>query len=154
MTGLSWGISSIEGLQILISNTLSLIWFPPSYYSNDIPQWSITRYNIIIQNKHGSLIVNTNTTDTFYKILNNSSICEIYNITITAFIQRYMSVGVSSTREYSGSMSTYIPYMKTVIIYYFNVDYTINIQNFTLKFDNYENNFNMQFMLKVIFSLW
>ena len=91
-----------------MSNTLSLTWFPPSFYSKDIPQWSITRYNIIIQNKHGFVIVNTNTTDTFYKILNNNSICDIYNVTITAFIQQYMSVGVSSTREYSGSTSTYI----------------------------------------------
>ena len=91
-----------------MSNTLSVSWSPPLFYSNDILQWSITTYNIIVQNKHGSLIVNTNITDTFYKILNNSSICDIYNVTITAFIQQYMSVGVSSTTEY-GSMSTYIP---------------------------------------------
>ena len=38
--------------------------------------------------------------------------------------------------------------MKIMTILY-TVDYTVGIQNFTVVFDNYENNFNIQFNLKV-----
>ena len=45
----------------------------------------------------------TNTTDTFYGLSNNFTICDIYTVIVTAFIEQYTSIDVSSTREYSGS---------------------------------------------------
>ena len=100
------GISSIESLVILVvNNSLSITWSPPSFYSDDIPQGSITTYLVIVWNKDGSILVNINTTDTFYNngFFNNFTICGIYTVIVTAFIQQYTSIGISSTREYSGS---------------------------------------------------
>ena len=48
------------------NNNISVTWSPPSFYSIDIPQGSITTYYVIIKRKDGSQLVNTNTTDTFY----------------------------------------------------------------------------------------
>ena len=89
-------------------NSLSITWSPPSFYSDDIPQWSITTYHVTVQNKDGSLLVNTNTTDTFYNngFSNKFTVCDIYTVIVTAFIEQYTSIGVSSTREYSGSKLT------------------------------------------------
>ena len=89
-------------------NSPSITWSPPSFYSDDIPQWSITTYHVIVQNKDGSMLINTNTTDTFYNngFSNNFTICGIYTVIVTAFIEQYTSIGVSSTREYSGSELT------------------------------------------------
>ena len=103
----SLGISSVEALVILIANSLFITWSPPSIYSDDIPQGSITTYHVIAKSKDDSVLVNTNTTDTFYKgFSNNFTICDIYTITLTAFIAQYTSIDVSSTREYSGSKLT------------------------------------------------
>ena len=89
-------------------NSLSITWSPPSFYSDDIPKGSITTYHVIVQNNSGSMLVNTNTTDTFYNygFSNNFTICGIYTVTVTAFIVQYTSIDVSSTREYSGSKLT------------------------------------------------
>ena len=104
----SLGISSIEGLLILMLNKLSLTWSPPSFYSNDIPQGSITTYHVIVKSKDGSVIVNINTTNTFYNngFSNNFTICDIYTVIVTAFTEQYVSIDVSSTKEYSGSKLT------------------------------------------------
>ena len=87
---------------------LFLTWSPPSYYSNDIPQESITTYHVIVQKKNGIVLVNINTTDTFYNngFSNNFTICGIYTIIVTAFTEQYRSIDVSSTKEYSGSKLT------------------------------------------------
>ena len=89
-------------------NNLSLTWSPPSFYSNDIPQESITTYHVIVQNKNAIVLVNINTTDTFYNngFSNNFTICGIYTVIVTAFIEQYKSIDVSSAREYSGSKLT------------------------------------------------
>ena len=102
------GISSVEGLLILMLNSLSITWCPPSFYSDDIPQGSITIYHVYVKNKNGIVLVNINTTDTFYNngFSNNFTICDIYTIIVTAFIEQYTSIDVSSTREYSGSKLT------------------------------------------------
>ena len=102
------GISSIKCLQILTLKHFSLTWSPPSFYSNDISQGSITTYHVYIKSEDGSVLVNINTTDTFYnnKFSNNYTICDIYTVIVTAFIEQYTSIGVSSTREYSGSKLT------------------------------------------------
>ena len=88
-------------------NSLSITWSPPSFYSDDIPQWSVTTYHVIVQNNNGSILVNINATDTFYnKFSNKVTICDIYTITVTAFIEQYTSIDVSSIREYSGNKLT------------------------------------------------
>ena len=92
----------------MIINGLSITWSPPSFYSNDIPQWSITTYHVIVKSKHGFILVNTNTTDTFYNngFSSNFNICGIYTVIITAFTEQYTSIDVRSTKEYSGSKLT------------------------------------------------
>ena len=90
----------------MIVNSLSITWSPPSFYSDDIPKGSITTY-VIVQNKDGTMLVNTNTRDTFYNgFSNNFTICGIYIVIVTAFIKQYTSIVVSSTREYLGSKLT------------------------------------------------
>ena len=102
------GISFVEDLLILMLNNLSITWSPPSFHSNDIPQESITTYHVIVKNKDGSVITDVNTTDTFYNngFSNNFTVCDIYTVIVTAFIEQYKSIDVSSTREYSGSKLT------------------------------------------------
>ena len=87
---------------------LALTWSPPSFYSNDIPQGSITTYHVIVQNKNGIVLVNINTTDTFYNngFSNDFTVCGIYTVIVTAFTEQYTSIDVSSTKEYSGSKLT------------------------------------------------
>ena len=86
---------------------LFLTWSPPSFYSNDIPQGIVATYHVIVKKKNGIVLVNTNTTDTFYNGLsNNFTICGIYTVIVTAFIEQYRSIDVSSTKEYSGSKLT------------------------------------------------
>ena len=91
----------------MILNSLFITWSPPSFYSDDIPQGSITTYHVYVKSKDGSVLVNINTTDTFYNgFSDNFIICDIYTVTVTAFIEQYTSIDVSSTREYSGSKLT------------------------------------------------
>ena len=80
---------------------LFLTWSPPSFYSDDIPQGSITTYHVYVQSKDGSVITDVNTTDTFYNngFSNNFTICGIYTIIVTAFTEQYRSIDVSSTKN-------------------------------------------------------
>ena len=104
---ISIGISSVEELDFHLNNSSpSLLWFPPSFYSRDIPQGSITTYHVYVKNQDGSVIVDDNTTDTFYELPNKFTVCDIYTANITAFIEQYTSINVSSTKEYSGSKLT------------------------------------------------
>ena len=48
------------------TKNVSITWSPPSFYSDDIPQDSITIYHVYVQSQDGSIIVDDNTTDTFY----------------------------------------------------------------------------------------
>ena len=92
----------------MIANSLSITWSSPSFYSDDIPQGSITTYHVIVKSKDDSVIINTNTTDTFYNdgCSNNFTVCDIYIVTVTAFTGQYESIDVSSVREYLGSKLT------------------------------------------------
>ena len=89
-----------------------MFWSPPSFYSDDIPQGSITTYHVYVKSKDGSVLININTTDTFYNngCSSNLSVCDIYIFTVTAFIQQYTSIGVSSIREYAESWLICIKY--------------------------------------------
>ena len=89
-------------------DNLFLTWSPLSFYSIDIPQGITTTYHVIVKNKDGIVLLNTNTTDTFYDngCSNNFTVCDIYTVIITAFTEQYTSIDVSSTRECSGSRLT------------------------------------------------
>ena len=65
-------------------------------------------HHVYVKKRDGSVLVNTNTTDTFYNngLSNNITICGIYAVIVTAFTQQYKSIDVSSTEEYSGSKFT------------------------------------------------
>ena len=80
-------------------------WSPPSFYSDDIPQGSITIYHVYVKTKDDLILVNINTTYTSYNsgFSSNLSVCDIYTATVIAYIQQYTSIGVSSTREYTES---------------------------------------------------
>ena len=89
-------------------NNISVTWSPPLFYSIDIPQGITPIYHVIVKNKDGFVIVNINTTDTFYNngFSNNLTVCDIYTVIVTAFTEQYTSIDVSSTREYSRSKLT------------------------------------------------
>ena len=116
---MSIGISSVEQLDFHLNNNPSLTWFPPSFYSNDIPQESITTYHVYVQNQDVSVIVDDNTTDTFYEMPNKFTVCDIYTASVTAFIEQYISNDVSSTKEYSGSRLHNI--LNIVIVLYYRL---------------------------------
>ena len=79
-----------------------LMWSPPSFYSDDIPQGSITTYRVIVKSKDGSVIVDDNTTDIFYQLPSNLA-CSIYNVSVAAFIEQYSSLVTTITKENTGS---------------------------------------------------
>ena len=62
------GISSVDHLDLNFANIAFLIWSPSSFYSDDVPQGSITTYHVYIKSKDGFVIADTNTTDTFYHL--------------------------------------------------------------------------------------
>ena len=133
----------------MISNNLSLSWSPPSFYSDDIPQGIITIYHVIVQNKDSYVLLNINTTDTFYNsgFSSNLTVCDIYTATVTVFIQQYTSISVSSTKEYTESwLITYYQ----ILWLYSNIDYTVKIQNYTVIFYETENDFATLFKIKVL----
>ena len=101
-------------------DSLSITWSSPSFYSIDIPQGIIATYHVIVKNKDGFVLVNINTTDTFYnnRFSNNFTVCDIYTVIVTAFTEQYKSIDVSSTREYSRSMLTNIIPNTTITLYY------------------------------------
>ena len=85
-------------------NIAFLTWSPPSFYSNDIPQGSITTYHIYIKSKDGFIIADTNITDIFYQLPSNLTVdCNSYNVSITAFIEQYSSHDKTIIKENTGS---------------------------------------------------
>ena len=82
----------------------SLTWFPPSFYSDDIPQGSITIYHVYVKSENGSIIVNVNTTDTYYQLPSNlTEYCDIYTASVRAFIEQYSSLVTTTTEQNNGS---------------------------------------------------
>ena len=82
-----------------------LIWSPPSFYSRDISQGSVTIYQVYVQSQGGSIITDVNTTDTFYQLPSNFTLCDIYNVdaSVIAFIEQYSSFVTNATKENAGS---------------------------------------------------
>ena len=102
VTSFLTGISPMVKLQLFIKG--SLTWSPPSFYSNDIPQGSITTYHVIVKSQDGFVIVDDNTTDTFYQLPSNFiEYCNIYTASVTAFIEQYSSLVTTTTEENTGS---------------------------------------------------
>ena len=89
------GISPVEDLIIFssLNNFLYISWSPPSFYSNDIPQGSDPTYHIQLI---GDNILNTTTTDTFYEFV-NVSLCNTFNVSVTASVDNYISNSVNGT---------------------------------------------------------
>ena len=79
------------------------MWYPPSFYSDDIPQGSITTYHVYVKNKDGSIIAYDNTTDTFYQLPSNLTVCDIYTASVRAFIEQYSSLVTTITEQYTRS---------------------------------------------------
>ena len=99
------GISSVKHLNLDFNNNVSLTWSPPSFYSDDIPQGSITTYHVYVESEDSYVIADGDTTNTFYQLPNNFTVCNIYTANVTAFIEEYKS-NKSSAKEYSGSKLT------------------------------------------------
>ena len=97
------GISSVNNLEINFNNNLSITWSPLSFYSNNILQGSIPTYHVYVKSQDGLILVNTNTTDAFYKLPNTFSDCGYYTASVTAFIEQYRSLVSTTTKENNGS---------------------------------------------------
>ena len=86
------------------TNIPFITWSPPSFYSDDIPQGSITTYHVYVQNNKGAIIADDNTTDTLYQLPSNLTVdCNSYNASVTAFIKQYSSHNKTITKENTGS---------------------------------------------------
>ena len=112
------GISSVNKLDLTFNNNPSITWSPPSFYSNDIPQGSITTYHVYIVNQYGSIIIDDNTTDTSYLLPSNYIVCIIYTASITAFIDQYKSLATTISKEISGSKLQPILHLYYILLYY------------------------------------
>ena len=97
------GISLVKQLNLDFNNNPYLTWSPPSFYSNDIPQESIPTYHVIVKSQDGSVIADVNTTDTFYQLPSNLTVCDIYTVSVTALIEQYTSPTTKITEQYTGS---------------------------------------------------
>ena len=97
------GVSIVENLDFNFNNNPSLAWSPPSFYSDDIPHESITTYRVHVKSQDGSVIADVNTTDTFYHLPNNLTICDVYTASIRAIIEQYSSPATKTTEQNTGS---------------------------------------------------
>ena len=94
------------------TKNISLIWSPPSFYSDDIPQGSITTYHVCVKSNDGSVIIDVNTTDTFYQLPSNlTEYCNINTASVTAIIEQYSSLVTTTTEQYTGSKIITIIYL-------------------------------------------
>ena len=74
---------------------MNISWSPPSFYSEDIPQGSDTTYHIQLV---GDNILTATTTDIFYEFV-NVSLCNTFNVSVTASIVNYISNSVNETND-------------------------------------------------------
>ena len=112
------GVSAVEHLVLNFINNPPLTWSPPSFYSNDIPHGSIITYHVYVVNQNGSIIVDDNTTDTFYQLPTNFTDYDIYTASVTAFVQHYSSPVVTITKQKSESKIIYINHSFNVLSLY------------------------------------
>ena len=75
-------------------------WSPPVYSSCDIPIDSTVSYNVLLTNKTGDIIVDTNTTNTFTEVVNITD-CDTFYVSVTALRGQYISI--NNTKGKNGS---------------------------------------------------
>ena len=123
------------------------MWSPPSFFSDDIPQDSITTYHVYVKSKDGFIIVDDNTTDTFYQLPSNLTVCDIYTASVTAFIEQYSSLVTNITEQYTGSKIIIFIHL----MYCYISDDTIDILDHVVIFNNSVNSSTIliQFTIKV-----
>ena len=97
------GISPVDLLDLDLTKKVSLTWSPPSFYSDDIQQGTITTYHVYVKSEDGSVIVDVNTTNTFCQLPSNMTVCDIYTASVRAFIEQYSSLVTTVTEQYTGS---------------------------------------------------
>ena len=114
------------------SKRFSLTWSSPSFYSDDIPQGTITIYHVYVRSKDGSVLIDDNTTDTFYQLPSNITICDIYTASVRAFIEQYSSLITTITEQYTGSK--FIIFIH--LMYCHTSDYTVDILDHVVKSKN------------------
>ena len=103
------GVSLVKSLGFDFSNKhSSLTWSPLLFYCDDIPQESITTYHIRVKKIDGSLIADVKTTNTFYELPSNLTVCDIYTASVRAFIEQYSSPATKTTEQNTGSMTIFI----------------------------------------------
>ena len=117
------GISSVKNLDFNFTNNFtnnpSITWYPPSFYSNDIPQGNITTYHVYVENQDGSVIVDVNTTDIFYQLPSNLTVdCNSYNVSVIAFIEQYRSLATTIFKQSTESKIILIIYYYNILLYY------------------------------------
>ena len=90
------GISPVEDLIISpsLNNFLNISW-SHLFYSSDIPQGSIPTYHIQLV---GDNILIVTTSDTFYEFV-NVSLCNTFNVSVTASVDNYISNSVNETND-------------------------------------------------------
>ena len=147
------GITSVNNLDFNFLTILPQTWSPTSFYSNDIPQGSITTYHVYVKTQNVYIIADDNTSDTFYELPSNLIVdCNSYTVSVTAFIEQYSSPATDATKENSGSKII-------LIIYYYNttlLDYIIDILSHDVKFNNSGNSsiIQVQFTINVRTTLY
>ena len=123
-----------------------ITWSSPTFYSNDIPRENIATYHVIVQNQDGSIIVDDNTTDTFYQLPSNLTDCGIYTASVRAFIEQYSSLATTITEQYTRSKIITIIHL----MYCYISDYTIDILEHIVEFEKSGNSsIEVQFPVNV-----
>ena len=72
-----------------------IFWSPPSFYSNDIPREADTTYHIQLV---GDNTLTATTTDTFY-VFGSISLCNIFNVSVTASVGNYISNSINFAND-------------------------------------------------------
>ena len=68
------------------ANDPFITWSPPSFYSDDILQGISTTYHVCVKSENGSIIADDNTTDIFYQLPSNITVCDIYTASVTGLL--------------------------------------------------------------------
>ena len=118
------GITPVEDLSFNFTNNLLITWSPPSFYSDDIPQGNITTYHVNV-NQDGFVILDVNTTNTFYQIPSIfTEYCHIYIVSVKAIIEQYSSlVTIAQNEENEGSKIMLINLFNVLILHIIRLYY-------------------------------
>ena len=77
-----------------------VVWNPPSFVDDIIIYLS---YRVVIKDDNNNIIVDIVTTEWEYEVsIDILSLCSIYNVTVTAHDDKYISNSLSIQEEYIG----------------------------------------------------